>query len=154
MKFCTMLQESHIIPRGRAATPRDAVVQLLGLLAADGSLPDPERALVSIMERESAYPTGIGGGVAIPHTNTLPLADSLVAAGTFSPGVDFGASDGPARLIILLLSPPGNSGAHLKLLARISRLARHDIADQLRDCPDAEAFIKTIATVEQDFLEL
>jgi mannitol/fructose-specific phosphotransferase system IIA component (Ntr-type) len=154
MKLSQLLQTRHVLAGGRARDARDGIEQLVQLLAASGALQDPARALELVLERENDYPTGIGGGVAIPHSNCLTLDEPLVAMGSFDPGLDFQAADGPAELVFLLLSPPGNSGGHLKLLARISRLARHDVRSRLRLRVTAADLLVGLQEAEQDFLDL
>lgn len=159
MKLSQLLQLRHVLATGQASDAREGIGQLVGLLAASGELHDPARALELVLERESDYPTGLGGGVAIPHSNCLAQDEPLVALGHFDPGLDFQAPDGPARLVFLLLSPSGNSGGHLKLLARISRLARHDLCARLLDsrttpCATAEDLLRGLQEAEQDFVDL
>ncbi|MDP2360686.1 MAG: PTS sugar transporter subunit IIA [bacterium] len=154
MKFSQLLRPEHVLVGAKAADASHAIRQLVQLLAATGALKEPERALPLVLEREREYATGIGAGVAIPHCNCLLLPEGLVAAGLFDNGVDFGAPDGPARLVLLLLSPPGNSGGHLKLLARISRLARHGLCQRLAEQATPEAVILGFAEAERDFLDL
>ena len=119
------------------------------------SLVRADQAFSLVMEREDEYPTGIGEAVAIPHTNCLQISKPLVAVGTFPAGVDFAAADGlKASLLVLLLSPQGNSGGHLKMLARISRLARRGLAEELLACSDSLALIEKVELAEEDLLDM
>ncbi len=154
MKVSHLLQPALLRTGAHAADAEGAIRLLVDLVADAGLLKDPAIVRDLVLEREGEYPTGIGSGVAVPHCSCLELEESLVALAAFPDGVNFGAPDGPARLVFLLLSPPGNSGAHLKLLARISRLARHDICTRLAACHSPEALIAGVAAAEQDFLEL
>jgi PTS system nitrogen regulatory IIA component len=85
---------------------------------------DEEKLLTSLVDRESQASTGIGHGVAIPHT-TLDGIEKTVCIIAKSPdGVNFESIDStPVHLTFLLLSPPGKVGNHLRILARIARLA-------------------------------
>jgi|GEM_PF-2535854 len=154
MKVSHLLQPSLILAGARAGDAGEAIRLLVAQVAGTGVLKHPQGTLDLVLEREQEYPTGIGSGVAVPHCSCLELDESLVALAAFPEGVDFGAPDGKAQLVFLILSPPGNSGAHLKLLARISRMARHDICFRLATCDSAEALIAGVAAAEQDFLEL
>ena len=85
--------------------------------------------------------TGVGEGVAIPHTK-LPGLTSLVAAfGRSKKGIAFDAIDNqPVRLVFVLLVPEDSAGAHLKALARISRLLKdNDFRRSLLDGTDRES---------------
>lgn len=154
MKLSHLLQTPHILAQGHARDAGEGIALLVDLLAASGALRNRERALELVLEREHDYPTGIGAGVAIPHSNCLAQAETLVALGHFPDGLDFQAPDGPAQLVFLLLCPPGQSGGHLKLLARVSRLARHDLRGRLAGRSTAEDLLRGLEEAEQDFLDL
>ena len=81
----------------------------------------------AILKREELGSTGIGRGVAVPHTKH-PSVDSLVGTVAVSrEGVDFDALDGePVNLFFLLISPPDRPGDHLRALENISRQLRDD----------------------------
>ena len=75
-----------------------------------------------LLEREQLGSTGIGGGIAIPHTKLQGLKSGVVALGVVPQGVDYGAVDGqPVRLFFLVVSPSGAPAEHLQALAAISR---------------------------------
>ncbi len=84
---------------------------------------DAQRLQEVLVEREKLGSTGIGDGVAIPH-GKVPGLPSLVASfGRSKAGVDFKAIDGkPSFLFFALFAPENSAGAHLKALARISRI--------------------------------
>jgi len=100
----------------------DALVST-GQVAAD----EQESILTAIMKREELGSTGIGRGVAVPHTKH-PSVDSLVGTvGVSSEGVDFESLDGErVQLFFLLISPPDRPGDHLRALENISRQLRDD----------------------------
>ena len=81
----------------------------------------------ALMKREELGSTGIGMGVAIPHTKT-DATDRLVGmVGRSSRGVEFKAIDGePVHVFFLVLSPPSKPAEHLKALEQISCLIRDD----------------------------
>jgi len=76
-------------------------------------------------EREALASTGVGSGVAIPHGRLPGVARMQAAIGIHKMGVPFNAIDGqPVHIVIGLLGPDREASAHLKALARISRLLR------------------------------
>jgi len=81
----------------------------------------------AIMKREELGSTGIGRGVAVPHTKH-PSVDRLVGTvGVSTAGVDFDSLDGEkVHLFFLLISPPDRPGDHLRALENISRQLRDD----------------------------
>lgn len=80
-----------------------------------------------LREREKESSTGVGQGVAIPHCFLEGLEESLCILAQVPQGVAFDAIDEkPVYILFMLLSPPGARMAHLRLLARISRIASRE----------------------------
>jgi PTS system fructose-specific IIA component/PTS system nitrogen regulatory IIA component len=81
----------------------------------------------AILKREELGSTGIGRGVAVPHTKH-PSVDRLIGTVAVSrEGVDFNSLDGEqVQLFFLLISPPDRPGDHLRALESISRQLRND----------------------------
>ncbi len=80
------------------------------------------------MKREDLGSTGIGRGVAVPHTKH-PSVQRLVGTGgrQQQEGVDFDSLDGEkVQLFFLLISPPDRPGDHLRALENISRQLRDE----------------------------
>ena len=88
---------------------------------------DKDSIVKAILKREELGSTGIGRGVAVPHTKH-PSVDQLVGTvGVSSEGVDFNSLDGEkVQLFFLLISPPDRPGDHLRALENISRQLRDD----------------------------
>ncbi len=86
-----------------------------------------ESIVKAILKREELGSTGIGRGVAVPHTKH-PSVDRLVGTVAVShEGVDFNSLDGErVQLFFLLISPPDRPGEHLRALENISRQLRDD----------------------------
>jgi len=95
----------------------------VGEIAAD----EHESIVKAILKREELGSTGIGRGVAVPHTKH-PSVDKLVGTvGVSTDGVDFNSLDGEkVQLFFLLISPPDRPGDHLRALENISRQLRDD----------------------------
>ena len=101
----------------------DAITELVGVLAAAGEVKDAQILLRSVLERESTRTTGIGNGLAIPHGKCTGVDHLVVAIGKPDTPIDFESIDKrPVNLIVLLASPPDQTGPHIQALARISRL--------------------------------
>jgi Kef-type K+ transport system membrane component KefB/mannitol/fructose-specific phosphotransferase system IIA component (Ntr-type) len=76
----------------------------------------------AVLERERMMPTGLEGGVAVPHAPIPGLASPFIAVGIAKHGVDFGAIDGqPSRLLFLVLTPAEDPEAQLEILADIAK---------------------------------
>lgn len=86
-----------------------------------------EELYEKLNQREAAGSTGIGRGVAIPHATVDGLSKTVCMLICNPSGIPFDSIDQlPVRLIFLLLSPPGEIGLHIKLLARIARLVKRE----------------------------
>lgn len=78
-----------------------------------------------LAQREEAGSTGIGHGVAVPHARIDGLEKTVCLLFIVSEGVDFDSIDRQAvRVVFLLISPPTETGLHIKLLARIARIVK------------------------------
>lgn len=141
-----------IVPKLGATDKESVVREMAAHMCGQQSAPEvPEDLVVkSLLERERLGSTGVGEGVAIPHAK-IPGLTSLVAAFGRAPnGVAFDAIDQqPVRLICVLLVPENSAGAHLKALARISRLLKHGaFRDSLLEADGQEAIYS--AFLEED----
>jgi len=98
-----------------------------------------EAVLAVLEEREALGSTGIGGGIAIPHGKLADLKEIVILFARSREGVDFAAVDGrPVKLFFLLLAPENAAGSHLKILARISRMLKHqEFREKLLAAPGA-----------------
>jgi len=100
--------------------------ELLDALVASGGVEgEPSEVLEGLLAREELGSTGIGYGVAIPHCKSESVSRLVAACGRSAEGVAFDALDGkPAHIFFMLVGPKGSAGAHLKALARMSRLLK------------------------------
>ena len=129
MKFSDFVAVEAIRPN-IAATSKEGVIREMtqslvdaGKIAAN----EMESIVKAIMKREDLGSTGIGRGVAVPHTKH-PSVNRLIGTVAISQGgVDFESLDGdPVQLFFLLVSPPDRPGDHLRALENISRQLRDD----------------------------
>src|SRR6266568_2768333 len=110
------------------STDREAVLgELVNQIPELAKQPEArETLLTALHERERLHSTGIGDGIALPHTRNalVGLVDhSIVVFARHSTGIPYGAIDNiPARLFFLLVAPTVTQ--HLAILARLSRLLR------------------------------
>ena len=88
---------------------------------------EQEGIIKAIMKREELGSTGIGRGVAVPHTKHPSVSQLIGTVGVSVEGVDFNSLDGEkVQLFFLLVSPPDRPGDHLRALENISRQLRDD----------------------------
>jgi nitrogen PTS system EIIA component len=129
-------------------TKDDILRELVGLVA---RTPDDAREILALVhDRERELSTGIGGGVAIPHARTSRVDQLVMAAGITPSPVDYDALDGqPVELFFLIVGPDSAAGAHVRALARISRLLRREpLRASLRSSADAGAFLQVVRDSE------
>jgi len=127
MKLNEFVVADAILPDLQAASKEDAIRAMVASLKSSGAIPagDEEGIISAILKREELGSTGIGNGVAVPHTKH-PSVDRLVATVALAKnGVDFASLDGEDVFILfLLVSPPDRPGDHLRGLENISRHLR------------------------------
>jgi mannitol/fructose-specific phosphotransferase system IIA component (Ntr-type) len=134
MRLRDYLQDDLIIVGLEAGSRNellDAVqehLESLGLVSKDWEVSAALRA------REEAHTTILGQGVAIPHATLAALDEVLLMVVVAESPVPFGVGeDDTVDIFFVLLSPRGREGNHIKILARICRLARHPgFLDNLR----------------------
>jgi fructose-specific phosphotransferase system IIA component len=130
MKFADFVSVDAIQADLQADTKESAIREMAESLLEAGKISAGELDSIvkAIMKREELGSTGIGRGVAVPHTKH-PSVDRLVGTVAISrEGVDFESLDGEkVQLFFLLISPPDRPGDHLRALENISRQLRDDM---------------------------
>ena len=123
MKLTDILSPSCIRVPLKATDKTGAITELVDLLAEAGKITDRDAVLRAVLDRESTRSTAIGYGLAVPHGKSPGCPKLAIAAGRAAKPIDFDSKDGkPADIIVLLASPPEQTGPHIQALARISRL--------------------------------
>jgi len=129
MKFADFVNAQAIQPALVSDDKEGVIRELTAALLSAGQIEEKEAENIvkAILKREELGSTGIGRGVAVPHTKH-PSVDQLVGTvGVSSEGVDFDSLDGEkVQLFFLLISPPDRPGDHLRALENISRQLRDD----------------------------
>lgn len=123
MQLSKLLTADRIRVPLKAAEKTDVITELIDVLAATGGLADRDAALQAVLKREAERTTGIGYGLAIPHGKSDGCKKLVMAAGKPAQPVDFQSLDQrPVTFVVLLVSPPDQTGPHIQALAKISRL--------------------------------
>jgi len=118
-----------IIPELTATTKEGVIREMVEALRASGQIRggDPEDTIRAILKRELLGSTGIGRGVAIPHTKHTSVERLVGTVALSKPGVGFESLDGePVHVFVLLISPQDRPGDHLRALENVSRKLRDD----------------------------
>ncbi|MEV6538659.1 fructose-specific PTS transporter subunit EIIC [Streptomyces sp. NPDC051665] len=123
-----------------ADTKEAAARALAERMVAQGRVTDLDGFLADVAAREAQMPTGLDGGIGIPHCRSEYVTEPSLAFGRSAEGVDFGAPDGPADLIFLIAAPAGADDAHLTILSALARqLMNAEFTSALRAVGDAES---------------
>nr|WSZ16553.1 fructose-specific PTS transporter subunit EIIC [Streptomyces canus] len=123
-----------------ADTKEAAARALAERMVALGRVTDLEGFLADVAAREAQMPTGLDGGIGIPHCRSEHVTEPTLAFGRSAAGIDFGAADGPADLIFLIAAPAGADDAHLTILSSLARqLMNAEFTDALRSAGNAES---------------
>jgi len=153
MKLLDLLSKETIIPNLKATTKNEVIEELVDKLMKSGKIKNKQEVLEAILEREKIMSTGIGNGIAIPHGMTDAVDEILAVFGRSAKGIDFEAlDDKPAYLFFLLVTPKDMSGPHVKVLAKISRLLKHDyFREALLRADTAEKILEIIEEEERKY---
>jgi PTS system fructose-specific IIC component len=133
-----------------ADTKEAAARALAERMVSLGRVTDLEGFLADVAAREAQMPTGLDGGIGIPHCRSEHVTEPTLGFGRSAAGIDFGAADGPADLIFLIAAPAGADDAHLTILSSLARqLMNAEFTDALRSVGDAAAAAALIRGDEQ-----
>ena len=120
--------------------------QLAERLAAAGRVTDLDGFLADVRAREAQMPTGLPGGIGIPHARSAHVTVPTLGFARVPKGVDWGAEDGPATLVFLIAAPEGGGSEHLTILASLARRLIHEsFREALLSAPDEGAVVDIIA---------
>jgi len=130
---------------------RDAALERIAQVAAP-MIPGAEadHLLASLIDRESKTPTSTPEGVAFPHALLPGLEHTMVVIATARPAINFGVKGHPgSNVLFAMFGPKERPWDHVRLLARIARVARGNGAlDRLRGATTPEALFD--ALLEED----
>jgi len=152
MKIVEFLRPDAVIESLSGQTGHAVLVELCRPIAAANRM-DAQKLVETLLEREKLGSTGIGDGVAIPHGKVAGLPGLLASFGRSRDGVDFKAIDGKRTFLFFTLFAPENcAGAHLKALARISRLFKNPtFRDAILHAGDAAGIYRLIEQEDEKY---
>lgn len=156
MKLSDFVVRNAIVTDLKVATKDAAIRGMVESLGKSGSIKagEQESIIAAILKREELGSTGIGKGVAVPHTKH-PSVDKLVATIALSKdGVEFASLDGEdVHILFLLVSPPDRPGDHLRALENISRHLRNDnFCNFLKQAASPEAVVELLEEADNNQL--
>ena len=123
MRITDLLDKQSISLNGAPKDKKEALDQVVDLMAKSGKINDVEAYRQRVYAREEESTTGIGEGIAIPHGKCDAVAKPGLAAMVVKDGVDFDSLDGePVHLIFLIAAPNTEDNIHLDVLSKLSVL--------------------------------
>lgn len=121
MTEMTKYLDPKLITFFEAKDQTEALRTLVDLLDSAGKLPNKEKFLEAIIDREKVVSTGIGMGVAFPHAKQPEFKDFFVAIAILKEGVDWKAlDDTPVRIIFMIGGPDNKQTEYLQLLSKLT----------------------------------
>jgi PTS system fructose-specific IIA component len=140
-----LITEELVVLDLQSPDRHEATRILAQALAGQGRVTDLDGFLADVRKREEQMPTGLPGGIGIPHARSAHVTEPSLVFGRSREGIDWGAEDGPATLIFLIAAPEGGGDDHLKILAALARrLMRTEFRESLMNAPDAAAVVDVV----------
>src|SRR6266581_2239447 len=143
MRMSDFVVRDAIVPELKANTKEGVIREMVESLRSAGYFKggEPEDIVKAILKRELLGSTGIGRGVAIPHTKHNSVDRLIGTVALSKSGVPFDSLDGePVFVFVLLISPQDRPGDHLRALENVSRCLRDDgFMRALRQAPNRDA---------------
>ena len=134
------------------ATDKEGVInEMVQSLVDNGVVTDFETFKTGIMNREAQTSTGLGDGIAMPHSKNEAVKEATVLFARSNKGVDYASLDGqPTDLFFMIAAPEGANDTHLAALAELSKyLMKPGFADKLRQVSTPEQVIAAFDAEEQ-----
>ena len=135
------------------ATDKEGVInEMIQSLVDNGVVTDFETFKAGIMNREAQTSTGLGEGIAMPHSKNEAVKEATVLFAKSNKGVDYASLDGqPTDLFFMIAAPEGANDTHLAALAELSKyLMKPGFADKLRQVSTPDQVIAVFDAEEQE----
>jgi len=152
MKILDVLQKEAIISDLKSQDKKEILEELVAPIAHITGANHKDLVRV-LMDREQLGSTGIGGGIGIPHGKLKQLESLAIGFGLSRKGVDFESMDNrPTHIFFLLVTPENSTGLHLKMLARISKILKHDpFKEKLLNAANSDEIFSIIKEEDDEF---
>ena len=135
------------------ATDKEGVInEMVQSLVDNGVVTDFDTFKAGIMNREAQTSTGLGDGIAMPHSKNEAVKEATVLFAKSNKGVDYASLDGqPTDLFFMIAAPEGANDTHLAALAELSKyLMKPGFADKLRQASTPGQVIAAFDAEEQE----
>ena len=152
MKIQDVLRKEVMIMDLQATTKEAAIDEMISSLVDKGIVTDFDTFKTGIMNREAQTSTGLGDGIAMPHSKNAAVKEATVLFAKSAKGVDYESLDGqPTDLFFMIAAPDGANDTHLAALAELSKyLMKDGFADKLRQVTSPDEVIATFDAAEEE----
>lgn len=156
MKIQDLLNKDVMILDLKATSKEAAIDEMVTSLVNHGVVTDFETFKTGIMNREAQTSTGLGDGIAMPHSKNAAVKEATVLFAKSNSGLDYEALDGqPTDLFFMIAAPDGANDTHLAALAELSKyLLKDGFAAKLRQVKTPEDVIETFNQAEEESKEV
>jgi len=154
-KIQDLLRMDSIITDFRPIDKSEAIAMMARFICSINGLDCAEEVANKIFEREEEMSTGIGFGIAIPHTRLKGIDRLYMAAARSAEGIEFNSIDGlPINLIFMLISSANTSTEHTAALSALSRIMSYEeVRRKLTLADTAEEFRDILVKAEDKYVE-
>ncbi|MET1248554.1 fructose-specific PTS transporter subunit EIIC [Sporolactobacillus sp. STCC-11] len=151
MKVTDLLTAATVNLDLKSTSKKDVLDELAATLEKAGKLNDLAGYRAALDKREEQSTTGIGDGVAIPHSKTAAVKEAAIAFGRSKEGVDFQSLDGqPAHLFFMIAATDGANATHLEALSTLSTfLIKPDFREKLMNAATPEEIVAAFDQQEE-----
>ena len=152
MKIQDLLNKKVMLLDLQATTKEAAIDEMINSLVDNGVVADFDIFKAGIMAREAQTSTGLGDGIAMPHSKNAAVKEATVLFAKSNKGVDYESLDGQSTdLFFMIAAPEGANDTHLAALAELSKYLMQDgFADRLRKVTSPDEVIAAFDTSEEE----
>ena len=152
MKIQDVLNKNVMLFDLKATDKEGVINEMVQSLVDNGVVTDFETFKTGIMNREAQTSTGLGDGIAMPHSKNEAVKEATVLFAKSNKGVDYASLDGqPTDLFFMIAAPEGANDTHLAALAELSKyLMKPGFADKLRQASTPDQVIAAFDAEEQE----
>ncbi|WP_225742745.1 fructose-specific PTS transporter subunit EIIC [Marinilactibacillus sp. Marseille-P9653] len=156
MQINDLLRKDLMILDLQATEKEAAIDEMIARLAEKDVISDVATYKEGIMKREAQTSTGLGDGIAMPHSKNSAVKNPAVLFAKSTQGVDYEALDGqPSHFLFMIAAPEGGNDLHLQVLASLSRkLVNPEVLEHLRQAETPEDVQAVFADSEQETNEV
>lgn len=144
MKIQDLLRKDVMLLDLQATEKKAVIEEMIQSLVDRGYVTDFETFKEGILAREALTSTGLGDGIAMPHSKNTAVKEATVLFAKSNKGVDYESLDGqPTDLFFMIAAPEGANDTHLAALAELSQyLMKDGFADKLRQVTSPDQVIE------------